>query len=473
MIELGPVNFHIAADNDREREIAHGHLRTARVLLGGLAASAGGVAFQSRTVTMPDGTEIVVTRNTDPYTGQAVCSARIRPQAGGGALEERAAAAGPFLWIGLRDRRAPNARSGATPFMTIWEPGAPGAATTIGEAEPGGQILSPSPRVMEGGSVNGLDFLAGATLVRADSAPSYYGTCDTPAADPAPPSAIGFDPWRDLPGVQVEGAPGGVRVITRSGLIGIAGVGFDPTLWPGDEGWSNWVQSFEADPGPGMYGEVDSDPPGSALRSRADGALGWPQRYDGGDGELSVEELELVQATILDGPYLVKLGIFGSNYKPGQFFDVEVDVPGSSLPHPSTYLAVPAGPIPVTLKIVTGRGDAFRVQEFEINLSVPTSLPWGGGARPSMHRTMPGHFDSSYQPSASGGSFHGAPFLAWAQGVGPVELDEGACMDMPWARDTGSPPAAASSDSQYELATFEVDPWAGATRRTDLQPWGL
>lgn len=135
MIELGPVNFKIEARNEMEQRIAHYHVRTARLLLGQLKAVAGNVGMQSRKVKMPDGTMIAVVRNMNPYTGQAVCAAIIRPQAARPLQPLAARIDGPFMWIGLKDRRAGAGNQYCTPFMSIWEPPAD---------RPGGRVLVPS-----------------------------------------------------------------------------------------------------------------------------------------------------------------------------------------------------------------------------------------------------------------------------------------------------------------------------------------
>lgn len=122
MIELGPVNFHIVARNETEQRIAHYHVRTARLLLGQLKAVAGNVGLQSRKVRTEDGTEITVMRNMNPYTGQAVCSASIRPRSAQGAQERRDKRDGPFMWVGLKDLRPNRHQLYSTPFMAIWEP---------------------------------------------------------------------------------------------------------------------------------------------------------------------------------------------------------------------------------------------------------------------------------------------------------------------------------------------------------------
>lgn len=142
MIELGPVNFHIVARNETEQRIAHYHVRTARLLLGQLKAIAGNVGLQSRKVRTEDGTEITVMRNMNPYTGQAVCAALIRPRAGApGPERKRRRPVKPFMWIGLK-RRGESGNPYYIPFMTLWEPES---------SEDSGSVLVPSIRYIRGG----------------------------------------------------------------------------------------------------------------------------------------------------------------------------------------------------------------------------------------------------------------------------------------------------------------------------------
>lgn len=145
MIELGPVNFHIVARNETEQRIAHYHVRTARLLLGQLKAVAGNVGLQSRKVRTEDGTEITVMRNMNPYTGQAVCSASIRPRSAQGAQERRDKRSGPFMWIGLKDLRTGSFNDGYGPFMSIWAPfeGEPGKRGGRALIPSSGRIIAP------------------------------------------------------------------------------------------------------------------------------------------------------------------------------------------------------------------------------------------------------------------------------------------------------------------------------------------
>lgn len=135
MIELGPVGFRLIAKNALERDLANRHVRTARILLGELKAIAGNVGMQSRKVIMSDGTEIAVMRNMNRYTGQAVCTAVIRPRVELPAPDHRGRANGPFMWIGLKDRRGDSGNKYYSPFMSIWEP--PSMTS-------GGRVLVPS-----------------------------------------------------------------------------------------------------------------------------------------------------------------------------------------------------------------------------------------------------------------------------------------------------------------------------------------
>ena len=484
-VYVGAVNFQVDATNEHEQAIALRHFHEARVMLGKLAAVYPSTPFTSMTRELPDGTIITAIRNANPETGNDVCIARIKVRTGGGEKKKRAKAGGPFIWVGLRDRREKDdpLYNLFKPFMTMWEPGTPEENTDINGTATGGQVLSPSATaVFEPAPGVTLYFERGDELVKAENADAYQATCDNPGPfDEEQPSAVRFVPWHTVQPIQeyieAHGVPDGVpHVVTESGLVGYIG-GFDPTITQNSAWCDDSVNCYILDPDPGVLADVYAEPTGTDIESQARANLAWPWRYKGGDEALSQEEIDRLKGKVLDGPYIVKLGIQGVHYKPGDAYDTTLLPKGAEGDMPPYYY--PTEPvcqsIPVTVKIVTGRGDYFKIQEIDIALSVPSQLPehW-------RHRTMPGHFDAGRvgMPLSSGyvlgeTDYEARPYDLWLYGSGPTDFGEGSCETIWLAHDTGSAPGVEDSLSQYELATFVIDPKLGARRTEDVQPWGL
>lgn len=479
VVELGPVDFQIDAQTDEERAIAMRHVVHARVLLGQLAARSSNAPLLSRKVIMHDGTVIEVGRNANQYTSQYNAFARIRVRRGGEERKPIAKAGGPFIWIGLRDNRDKDSEGYRLfkPFMAIWEPGSPEERFEIGDSYIGGQILVPFPHAETEPTTEASCYFAdGAQLVKAEQAVSYAGTCENDGAEPVE-SAIRFDPWSSVgTDALLEEGQYIPNVVTDAGLIGMLG-GHDPTVSPDAEGWDDWEMSYILDPEPGNGADVLADPPGTAEHGAAVGGLGWPRRYTGLDDLLTEEEIALFRVRLIAGAYKVKLGIIGINYRPGEYLDFESQAKGSTPGPPTQYPTSSIESIPVTVKIVTGRGDYFKTQEFDVMLSVPYATPqhW-------VHRIVPGGFDSSMVGMPfSGGCVAGdddmssQPYDAWFSGSGPVDFGDGETATIWNAHDTGTPPTIGDDLSQYERAVFVVDPKFGAARVEDpeSQPWGL
>lgn len=224
------------------------------------------------------------------------------------------------------------------------------------------------------------------------------------------PALISFEPWVSLQDDEGHGREDWA-VTAADGLIGRAG-GFDPTMGDPQATADDWVMSFELDP-----------PHESDL---------WPMRWRGEDATLSDEQRALLVGNPLPGGYLVKLGIFGP-WVWRCFFGEKIEehdfVQDQEGYDPAEWL--PTGPIPVLVKVVTGRGDLFKVQEFRYNLAVPNMQ-----GRSDIYATFPDYYASPISPT-----------------------------------DTGVIPTG--SDSQYEAASFLIDPYGGARRVDDIDPWGI
>lgn len=218
-------------------------------------------------------------------------------------------------------------------------------------------------------------------------------------------SSIAFEPW-----VSLE--PPNEWVVTASnGLIGRIG-GYDPTTDDPRETKNDWVMSYELDP---------------ALETHV-----WPKRWPIDDEQLSKEERQLLIGTPPGGMYALKLGILGPMRWRCFFGDKieEADYQEAAGGWREDFS--PTGPIPVSLKIITGRGNLFKVQHFDFDLSVPNMQP-----RCDIYANFPEFFTALSAP------------------------------------DTGLIPTGAAS--QYERATFLIDPHGGAIRsmRAADQPWGI
>lgn len=151
-------------------------------------------------------------------------------------------------------------------------------------------------------------------------------------------------------------------------------------------------------------------------------------RYKGDDHKLSEAERKLLIGKVYGGQFLVKLGILGPNP-----WDCETNATIDLLADEEELNSynvdpTPTGPIEVTVKIVTGSGDHFRVQEFDISLSVPNMF--GGFHKPVNYPKYVG------APANSG------------------HIPQGGA-------------------SQYEDWTFVIDPIYGASRVSNVQPWGI
>lgn len=233
-----------------------------------------------------------------------------------------------------------------------------------------------------------------------------YSAIDCQTEQEVGPANVAFDPWVSL------GEGRDWVVTSANGLIGRVG-GYDPTgASPVENKW-DWVMSYEMDP---LIGRDL-----------------WPLRITADDDQLSDEERALLEGTVLDSPYIIKLGILGpSRWR--CFFGEMMEESDFQEPRGGWMQDFnPTEPIPVTVKIVTGRGDLFKVQEFDVDLSVPNMQ-----ARCDVYANFPEFYS-------------------------PLSLPE----------NSGTIPTG--NESQYETALFEVDPWNGGKRieSPGSQPWGL
>ena len=230
-----------------------------------------------------------------------------------------------------------------------------------------------------------------------------WESCATPATED--PASVAIEPWVSLDD------DGGWVVTSQNGLIG-RNNGLDPLSADPVGERDDWLISYELDPQIG----ADLHP----VRVRAD------------DDTLSPEQRQLLIGNVLGSPYLIKLGILGA-WSWRCFFDNKIEEYdfeyGQEGFDPAKW--APVAPIPVLLKVITGRGEFFRVQEFRVTLTVPNMTK----PRAEPHAVFPGYFS------------------------GPVVGVGGRIL-------TGA-------DSQYEAASFLIDPYGGARRVDDIDPWGI
>lgn len=485
---LGPLNVSIRAQTDDEIRLAQLHIRTAKILLQEIETPYA-PPFVSRKIIAADGTQIAVSSNMNPLTGAATRNATITPPAARKKpkLDDRNAA--PFIWIGLRDTRPDSSRVGV-PFMTIWEPGTPEQRIPYGDEELGGQVLVPHPSAgseVNPGGTTGVWFMPGSKLVQAPSVSDHQDTCAnriSPMLEQERPGAVRFKPWYDFDGIG--GNEGGLpptipEISTEAGLAGWIG-GTDPVASPDDEDRENWVMSYMLDPVPGMMGDANTKPvTGLIPENQPWEKHGWPTRDKRDDDTyLSRSEKELLRGKPLPGKYLVKLGIYGPNYRPGQIMPY-AGWPGSYF----GSWVVP--PIPVHVKIITGRGEYFKIQIFEYDLAVPNSRPevlahraipgWYERGKLGIEGFHPGHAigrDVPLYNEQTGELVAYVPATIYFYG-GRVYFGRGQCRTFYEVHDKGTPPALEDSLSQYEKPTFVIDPRAGAFKSDEpkYQPWGI
>lgn len=480
---LGPLNVSIRAQTDDEIRLAQLHIRTAKILLQEIETPYA-PPFVSRKIIAADGTQIAVSSNMNPVTGSATRNATITPPALGKKqkIDDRNGA--PFIWIGLRDMRPEGSRPGV-PFMTIWEPGTPEERIPYGDTELGGQVLVPHPTVGGELDADGVWFMPGSKLVQAQSVSNHQSTCGnriTPTLEQENPGAVRFKPWYDFDPVdEQESLPPTIPDIsTEAGLAGWIG-GIDPTAGPDDEDREDWLMSYMLDPVPGMMGDANTKPvTGLIPENQPWEKHGWPARdRSNDDAHLTDEEKEMLRGKVLPGKYIVKLGIYGPNYRPGQTKPVS-GVANDAF-HPQTV-----APIPVYVKVVTGRGEYFKVQVFEYDLAVPNTRPEALASRvfPGWYERGKLGIDGLATSYATGwreaiydeeGNVVGwRPARMFFYGS-EVFFDRGQCRTFHEVHDKGSPPALESSLSQYEKSTFVIDPRAGALKsdEPEYQPWGI
>ena len=451
---------------------------------------------------MNDGTEIQVVMNANPYTKEASCIARIKPKRIPDGQQKRAKAGGPFIWVGLRDNRADRdpSRDWFKPFMAMWEPGKQGERQTISGREVGGQVLHPEVSLEgEGGSYLGIaNFPNEDLLVHAIAAPNLFHCGDIP--NPYI-NATGHEMWKTLDAIplysgDVNGAEIAVR--TESGLIGMVG-GFDPTATPpgvldtgeignyiypfvaGDTSqsayvtaWNKWEMSYFLDPNPAAHARMIEEGFADQNAEAFSKALFPTMHKAVKDRFLQQADAEWLaeNAVVLKGSYLLKLGVVGLNYRPGECTDYDVKYVGYPFDGPSQNPTYAFDSIPVTVKIVTGRGEYMQAREFNLDLRIPAKYPvWW------KHRYFPVSYEDAVVPSVDAGDDgnFGSSFVTeevYFNCDGPFAPFIG-CHEFPEYHDTGTLPSVSDPLSQYELETFKIDPYFGAERTTELQPWGF
>lgn len=249
--------------------------------------------------------------------------------------------------------------------------------------------------------LSGVYFLPGEEMRKAAYQPQYED-CVTGAPDE--PDTVAIEPW-----VSLDDNHAWV-VTSENGLIGRSD-GLDPLSGDPVGERDDWLMSFEMDP--------------------AIGTDLWPARIKADDDQLTNEQRQLLVGNVLGAPYLIKLGVLGA-WAWRCFFGNKIEEydfqEGQEGFDPQKW--APVAPIPVLLKIVTGRGAYFKVQEFRVTLTVPNMTK----PRAEPHAVFPG--------------YHSGPRFISGQ-------------------------IPTGGDSQYEAASFLIDPYSGARRVDDIQPWGI
>lgn len=480
VIEAGPMPIRLHYKSEDEFRTAAKHIHVARVLMAQMVAASGPVVFQKMQRRMPDQTLIVAQRNQTTDGAEPIMSADIYPPAGGGEVsdkDERHRA--PFIWVGMKHDRDPQGDYGAFASIAIWEPGSPEQRwETAKRGLVGGQVLIPTPSRGEVANLM-FQFQLGSSLKKAFEPDVIGGLCETP--NESSPSAVAFEPWEDVV-IQYTEDSERMIAVTNSGLFG--GVfETEDILNPDEDG--PWEQFYLLDPGSDNASLNDVRPPDADVKNKNRNDFYYPQMQAEWMEKLSREDRRKLVGHILPGKYLLRFGVSGMNFKPGQMPYVQDAVPkyeGGGYEPPESFPSYPEQSVPIIVKIVTGKFPYITVDRYELTVSakVPSY---------AKYQFYPRKFSSSAGYSTTGG-YYWVPrelgpgeeledlvfpddytrytYMFYINGGGPVPLGEGTCINDDVRRDWGE-----ADGTTYDPRIIEIDPWGGSKESVDKETWGM
>lgn len=480
VVESGPMPIRIHGNAEQIRYCAR-HIHVARVLMSQMQAASGPVVFQKMQRRMYDGALIVTYRNQTSEGAEPLLSADIYPPTwGGGQSEQDQKHRAPFIWVGMKHDFAPGETSVNLASMAVWEPG---SQTERWESDSrgliGGQVLIPVPgRGEVGNGVFAYEY--GSELDEAPNTPYIAGLCETAGLD-HPPSAVSFEPWHDIE-IEYNGSTKRL-VATNAGLVG--GIFSTPDILNPDVD-GPWEQFFLLEPHPGGIAINETTPPNAEIENKQRNDFLYPRMEMPWWDDLSEEDRRKLVGHVLPGKYLLRFGVSGGNFKPGEMPDVQQAVPnldaGGWYP-PEVNPEYPPGAVPIIVKVVTAKFPYHTVTMFRLTVQAQ---------RPSYARFQfyPKRYASGYADSALGSiswipnrelgpgeeledlifpdDFTPVLVHYYIGGGGPVPLGDGVCINNLSARDEGK-----ADGTSYDPRIIEIDPWGGARIAGDKTTWGM